>query len=188
MSEVFGIDFDGVVADTGILKQMYVRQFHKQEIARWQANRTWLTKKLGILTEKDYDKMLEYVCSSQATLLAPPVDGAIESIKALSERGDVYVITDRKDSWIRSCVEWMKHSGLDEYIAGCISSKEYKNRKLKICEMMGVTCMVEDDPGHFADASGDVKSILIGKPESYEQEGGHIITARNWTEAMTHLV
>ena len=77
-SIVLGVDFDCTICDTSALKQEYVRRQYGFSIEAWQANRTVLTRELGILSGGEYDSMVEAVLNRENTLNAGVIDGAYE--------------------------------------------------------------------------------------------------------------
>jgi hypothetical protein len=188
MPPVFGIDFDGVICDTIKLKQDYLRSQWGFSVMPWEANRTVLTGELGVLSDSSYDLMLETVCSRESTLSAQPMAGASKSIEKLAGEGVVYVVTGRKGFWLSSAVEWMNEQGLDDYVEGYVSSKLCNQPKLKICERMNISHLVEDDPGHFAGMKSDVIGVLLKHGYAGELPSNGVKYARGWEDALQYLI
>jgi hypothetical protein len=188
MQPVFGIDFDGVICDTIRLKQGYLKEQWGFSINPWEANRTYLTERMGVLSNNSYDLMLEAVCSRSSTLSARPIKGAPESLEKLSEEGTIYVLTARKGVWLTAVVEWMVQNGLDEHVEGYISSKLCNQTKLKICERIGMTHLVEDDPGYFDGLMEGVVGVIIDHGCPDESHNNGVKYARDWSDAMRYLL
>ena len=74
MAEVFAVDFDGIICDTARLKKEYIMENYGIDIPGWQANRSTITRSLKIMSNPEYDKMVEEVLSLEMTMKAAPVD------------------------------------------------------------------------------------------------------------------
>ncbi|MBD3260730.1 MAG: hypothetical protein GF334_03500 [Candidatus Altiarchaeales archaeon] len=182
---VYGLDFDGTICDTGRLKKKYLWDKYGIQISLWQANRTTLTSQ-GILTDTQYNQMVEYISSKQSTLNCPPLAGVYKSIKSLSEKGIVYIITGRNGKGFSTAVEWMHKRGLDEFVEGYITSNKIKD-KLGICCQRNITHLIDDDPGHFKDMNPQVKAILMQTGLEQTPPDNGVIHVNCWEEAMKHL-
>jgi hypothetical protein len=188
MESIFGVDFDGTICDTAALKSEYLKANWGFSVNPWEANRTTLTEKLGVLSQSSYDLMLETVCSRECTLSAKPLEGAYRSLKRLSEAGPVYVVTGRSGVWLSAAVEWMHNGGMDDFVEGYVSSKLCRP-KVGICERLNMTHLVEDDPGSFSDMTGKITGVLLqnGYKGAHTPDNG-VKHARNWDEALEYLL
>ncbi|MFH0862563.1 MAG: hypothetical protein V1875_05975 [Candidatus Altiarchaeota archaeon] len=183
-----GIDFDGTICDTGFLKREYVLEKKGISIESWEANRTVLTEDRKILTEAEYDLMIQEVCSRECTLSAGPVDGAKESITLLSKDYSLYVVTERSGPMLSAAVEWMHKNGMSGFVSGYVSSKMQNASKVELCRQMCISHLIEDDPGHFRKSDDSVTGILLkggGEEISPDPSLRH---AKDWNEAVGHLL
>ena len=185
---VFGIDFDGTICDTSELKRGYILSRQGVTINPWEANRTTLTERMGVLTDSGYDLMLDTVCCRENTLATEPVTGAADALGRLASEGEVYVITARKGEWLSAAVEWMHGRGLDSLVDGYLAPKSCGRGKQAECSAVGLTYLVDDDPGEVEKASKSVRGVLLqpGYPKKIPSNG--FDHARSWEEALEHLI
>jgi hypothetical protein len=188
MDRLYGVDFDGTICDTASMKRDYILRETGASIQQWEANRTSLTRDLRLLSDAEYDRMLGFICSREGTMPAKPLPGAIQALEALSRVGSVYVITGRRGLWLSAAVEWMDENGADAHVEGYVSSRLRSRSKLEICGRMGVSHMVEDDPGILEGECCGLVKVLLGRGSSPDAPDNGLVHAGSWAEAMRHLV
>jgi hypothetical protein len=182
-----GVDFDGTICDTTKLKQEYVLEKKGIRIKPWETNRTSLTEEMKVLTEGEYDTMIGYVCAKERTLSAESVAGAKKSLQRLSKERNIYIITERRGPLLSAAVDWMSQNGMDHMVSGYFSS-EGRGSKLSICRRMNMSHLIEDDPGHFRENNDNVVGILLKHGSEGETTHPTLKHARDWEEAVSHIL
>ena len=86
-----GIDYDGTIVDTGVIKSQWIKSNLGIEVPYYQTDRSTCIKFIG---EENYRSMKE-VYERDLTLKALPVRNSLDSIKNLSENHELYLVTKR---------------------------------------------------------------------------------------------
>ena len=117
---VIGLDFDGVICDTG--------KIHAQKYAEFIIVAKGDEKLCGEMLHEEYCRHPEY------TINARPLDGAIKYIGVLLSSGHrVRVVTARSDSTLNSAWLWLRKHRLSLDIVG-VGGKS-KAEETKDCEV-----------------------------------------------------
>ncbi len=185
---MYAVDFDGTLCDTHTSKCKYVLDRHGCSIKPWEANRSTITRNMEIMSDSEYNEMVDEVCCRENTLATDPVPGSYEALEELSDSGTVYILTGRNGKYLSAAVEWMDEQGMDDFIESYISSELCKHPKMAICEKRNITYLVDDDPGHFQEFNGSVTGVLLRYGYRGEMKNNGFNYARDWPEAMKYLL
>ncbi|MBD3388556.1 MAG: hypothetical protein GF416_05760 [Candidatus Altiarchaeales archaeon] len=186
MHRVYAVDFDGTLCDTSSLKQEYLLNNHGVIVCPCNTNRTYLTREKGHISEEDYDAMVEFVGSREATLSAKPVPGAVEAVKRMSESGRVFILTARRGSQLDSAREWSRKNGLEDFIEGYISSRHFTEDKMRICSSLNIRYLIDDDPGNLDQRSQEVEGIIFRNGCALE-DSMSAACAVDWQQALAYM-
>lgn len=180
-----GFDFDGVIADTDKIKKeffcsqgIWLKKFNKSDIYKEMKNKYSLEE-----IELIYGNMSKYVFNESKTEEILPIENAIESIKILSEKFDIYIITARNYKQLLWVENWLYKYDINKNIKKIISSSEEKKYKLQICKENGIIFFCDDDVRHleYAEEKEIVKLLFNNENLSQNNE---IHTVVSWNELM----
>ena len=180
---VFGVDYDGTIANTNVIKARWIWEQLQVELAPWQCDRTSCVALIG---EQNYKRMCDAVYERELSERAPPVQGALDALKALSKLGKVYVVTARVPHRVTFAREWLVQHCVADCVSDYLSSSG--TDKQTICGSHGVGVLIDDDERHLTSISGRVKRILL-KPGLV----GHLFVpdsvtlCRSWDEVLSSV-
>lgn len=183
---VYGLDYDGVIADTNKIKSALIKELWKIEISPFLTDKTSIIKN-KTLNPEQYESLIETAMGEKHSLLAQEVPGAREALKALSKKGKVHIITARTLERSKYAKEWLKKHELLDYITdfhctdeGRISSKE------KVCKELGINILVDDDEGQLTNINSKTLKLILFKDGATNKPKPqtNIKIARNWEEAI----
>jgi hypothetical protein len=156
-SYCFGVDYDGTIADTNLMKARWVREHLRKQIDPWQCDRTSCVPLIGV---ENYERMANTVYERAWSLAAPPVVGALAGLQALCEHGKVYVLTARLPRRLDFAREWFEHQGVPGFGDALLSSAE--SDKLSVCKRHGINVLIDDDERHLLPLlQSSVRGILL---------------------------
>lgn len=156
-SYCFGVDYDGTIADTNLMKARWIREHLRQQVDPWQCDRTSCIPLIGA---ESYERMANTVYERAWSLAAPPVAGALAGLQALGARGKVYVLTARLPHRLAFAREWFERQGVPGLGDTLLSSAE--SDKLSVCERHGVNVLIDDDERHLLPLlQSGVRAILL---------------------------
>lgn len=156
-SYCFGVDYDGTIADTNLMKVQWIREHLRREVDPWQCDRTNCVPLIGA---ESYESMANTVYERAWSLAAPPVAGAFAGLQALRERGKVYVLTARLPHRLVFAREWFERQGVPSLGDALLSSAE--SDKLSVCERHGINVLIDDDERHLLPLlRSGVRGILL---------------------------
>jgi uncharacterized HAD superfamily protein len=121
---------------------------------------------------------------------AKPIDGAIESIKSLIEKNEIFIITARPASWKKKTEEWIKkHLGTHFKIFYSNDLHQTsKKTKAQLCSELNVDIMIEDIDDFALDcASSNIRVLLFDKPWNKNIKHKNIIRVKSWAEAIKEI-
>lgn len=165
------VDFDGVLADTAVLKRTWVANATGREINA-SFDRSTL---LPLIGTKIYSAMQSDV-GYEDTLLAPPMVGALSALRQLSEIATIIVVSARppeKMVWVR---RWLSRHGLEEEVQ-CVTSA-YACTKSDIVRQYGGGWLIDDDLRHAAGMPTHTTFVLFGRPR--EESNRVRVCASDW--------
>ena len=180
----WGVDFDGVLADTSLLKKEWIRVNLDLEVEAWCCDRTSCVPLIG---EERYEEMSENVFERESSLRAPAVPGAIEALRQLAASGQVYIITTRPPPRLEHALEWLALQGGSDLVTEFLSSAG--TRKAELCLEHGLSAHIDDDDRHLRPLIGTGTRPLLfrpGLPQSELSPGG-IPCFSTWEDVVAEL-
>jgi FMN phosphatase YigB (HAD superfamily) len=183
-SLTYGLDYDGTIADTNLVKARWIREHLGIEVEPWRCDRTSC---LPIIGPESYERLAGAVYERELSLAAPPVAGALAALEHLSARGRIVIVTARLPRRIAYAREWLRVHGAEGRIAAIVSSSG--SDKLARCRAEGVDVLIDDDERHLALAQAAGLSCLwlrSGLPAAVPA-GGTVPLCRSWPEALALL-
>lgn len=190
MKSVIGVDYDGVIGDTGRMKVDWIRERTGLVVMPWQTDRTTCVELIGL---EAYEEMGHAVYERELTLAAPPVRGSIEALTQLCRHREVFVITARSHRWAVHAEEWLWNQNLTHRLAGvrCIKLADGTARtKADLCRELGVQAMIDDDERHLRDIEIPALTRILFKDGCQDRPAGlqqDILYAASWTEVLPLL-
>lgn len=188
MLEAIGIDYDGTISDTNKMRALWIRENLGIIIEPWNTDETTL---LNIIGEDAHKKMDAVVYEREWTLKTPPIDGVISSVRELSKRYVLYVVTKRRPSRVEFAKETLQQYGiLDSFIAVISASpaEGIKMSKEDVCRRYNMGALIDDDMVHLRDANSGIRRILMknGCDDIYACQFKHdgVELTRSWDEIL----
>lgn len=106
-----------------------------------------------------------------------PIEGAINSIKKLSQNFEIYIITARTEEMLPYVKKWLKKYDIDKNIKKVMSSSFEK--KQDICFKNDICFLCDDDFRHIIDKKVEFR-VLFSKYKFTENED--FFNAKSWQE------
>ena len=196
MNELISVvDADDLILKTRDSKMAYMDQHYsgKESITNIKSyDRTTLVPIIGL---KFYEEMNSHIKSRGPTLATPPLEGALDGIKDLSELIRIHVLSARTPEETQFVREWLEMYGLTPYIidVSSVEDPQYDNvpevsgkKKFDVASHLGASLFVDDDERHMPDEQVDgLRSLLFGEGER-EDIAPHIIIARTWEDILIY--
>ena len=153
----FGVDYDGTIADTNLMKARWILEHLGKQIDPGQCDRTSCVPQIGA---ENYERMANVVYERAWSLDAPPVAGALVAMRALRALGKVHVLTARLPHRLAFAREWLEWQGVPEFGDALLSSAD--SDKLSVCQREGINVLVDDDERHLLPLlQSGVRGILL---------------------------
>lgn len=180
----FGVDYDGTIADTNLMKARWIREHLRKQIDPWQCDRTNCIPLIGV---ENYESMANTVYEQAWSLAAPPVADALAGLQALRARGKVYVLTARLPHRLAFAKEWLRRQGMPELGDTLLSSAE--SDKLSVCQRHGINVLIDDDERHLLPlVQSGIRGILLKAGfEGMLSPPSGIRFCRAWSEVLAVL-
>ena len=149
MKTKIAFDFDGVIADTTKKKQEWLK---KQNIKLMNTDKTSfyqeLQKKMqSEIIDKIYQEMGKYIFTQETLLQTEAIDGAINAIKKIAKKYDIYIITARTQPLILHVKNWLEKNNIKQDITKILSSSWVE--KQDICNHYHIDFLCDDDKRHL---------------------------------------
>lgn len=137
------LDFDGVIADTGVIKARWIETELAIRIDPGRSDRTSLLKRLSVA---EYRRMQINIGESDL-FATPPVAGSVNAIQELAKRFAIVVVSARSGTRLTSAERWLHIYKLFHFVEDVISA--YTKPKVTLAESMGCSCLIDDDIRHL---------------------------------------
>lgn len=114
---------------------------------------------------KDSAKKIDEFENTDDFLKLKPLDGALEVLKKLKENNELFIITGRSDTNKEKTEQW-----LSEYFPNIFSKIYYTNQlsldgknitKKKICDILDIDILIEDNLPNVLDCSGPKRHAYL---------------------------
>jgi uncharacterized HAD superfamily protein len=177
-----GIDFDGVIADTSILKIKYVKDKFKIKIAIKDSSKEKLSKIIG---KEEYAKMIIQTYPSKEMENVPAIKGSIETLKKLNKNNKIFIITSRTNSEVLTAKKWLKNNKITYTQIINTSNKS----KSEVCKKYKIEAFIEDDLDKLIEIKNNkMKKILLKRPYNLiKPKNKEITLCKNWQEILKVL-
>lgn len=149
MKTKIAFDFDGVIANTTRKKQEWLE---KQNIKLKNNDKTNFYQELQKTMNKEaidkiYQEMSKHIFTEKTLLETDAIEGAIDSIKRISQQYDIFIITARTPSLIIHVNKWLEKNGINQNVVEILSSS--CTEKQDICCQYGIQFLCDDDKRHL---------------------------------------
>ena len=149
MKTKIAFDFDGVIADTTKKKQEWLK---KRNIKLVNTDKTSFYQELKNKMKLEtidiiYKEMGKHIFTQQTLLDTEPINGAINSIKKISKKYDIYIITARTQQLILHVKQWLEKNDIEQNITEILSSS--CEEKQDICNQYYIDFLCDDDKRHL---------------------------------------
>ncbi len=181
---IVAIDFDGTLADTNGVKAAWIERHLGKRVAPWKCNRSDCVPIIGT---ENYARMGAAVYGRECTLRTPEVPGALEAVRLLARRAELFVVTARGPERMGFAREWLENSNVLGCFTGMLSSKG--TSKSQVCSTLNADALVDDDVRHLRDAGEHpfLKLHLQYGREEQSQPDSPIIFCQSWDEVLRTL-
>lgn len=172
-------DFDGVIANTNKEKIEWLRsKGYSIKCADKTSFYSELSQNLAnSQIEKLYNNMSKIIFQPETLDKTKPILGAIKTIKRLSHKFNIYIITARTEELIKPIYDWLKKYNLSENIQDIISSS-YESKQ-DICLKNNICFLCDDDVRHLVNKK--VKRRVLFNTDKRKLKDD-IIVAESWDE------
>ncbi len=119
--------------------------------------------------------MGQEIFTEQLLLQISPIDGAVESLKRLANKYNIYIITARTEEMITHVRKWLKKYNLETLITNIISSSF--EDKQDICIRNDIDFLCDDDFRHLKVEKIKCR-VLFG---NYDEAKG-VLIAKSWAQ------
>lgn len=183
------LDLDEVLSATldELLKfhnEMFATRLEKKDIKVYELWRTWKT------SQKQEDEELLQFFDSEYGKKVKPVKWAVQGVKELKKKHELYVVTARYALLKSHALEW-----IEKYFPNTFKkvyfSTDYngeKTRKWKICIEHGFKVLVEDKRTAVLEAAENkVKAILLDNPWNQGELPENAKRVYNWKEIVKEV-
>lgn len=174
------LDFDGVVADTAALKRHWLGNRLSLSLDSCPVDRSSL---LSWIDKDTYEEMQKSVGFAD-TMLAAPIDGALEAILSLSQSVDFVLLSARPPEKIVWAREWMRSYGLLGSFSSVFSS--YRRSKKELAHLTMASWLVDDDARHLSDLPRGLRGVHFGGSPALT-DVLHPVVVKSWAELVSIL-
>ncbi|MDO8584691.1 MAG: hypothetical protein Q7R85_01040 [bacterium] len=188
-----GIDFDDVVANTGIaIIEMHNKKhgthYKKDDFYSYLFEEIW-----GGERDENRKEIDEFLTTNRSKKVSPMV-GSLKAIQALKAAGhELYIITARRNKHITQTELWIEKHFPDVFTGVHYASpsrlKEEPRKKSEICEALGIEVLIDDSPENAFDcAAVGVKIFLFDQPWNRRHEfPKNVERVFSWDEVLHKL-
>ena len=194
-----GVDFDGVIADTNLMKSAWLKNHLGVNVPVWKANKTELTDELcNHFSPEQVQKLNEYletfIYDGDYSINTPVVEGALNGLEMLAKKNGLYLVTARCEQLLPSAIEYLNAIGALPNFQGIYSSGvvndqfQRKPTKQELCGMLNLDGLIDDDPVNLEGLDGSaVKRVLFADNAPALESKPEVLIARNWKEIVDYF-
>ena len=182
-----GLDFDGVIADTPLLKSQVARDVFEKEV-----NPAYMLAKYildnNILTPDEYHRLQQeiYFDHPEWHRTLKPMKEACESITALKSDGhEIVSITSRTPDAVRLAREWLQ----DEGFGIELYDMEGRSGKEEVAKELRIEVYIDDDPQFLTPMVGVVPHLFLfaWKYNENFDEGDCMTRTGSWSDIRARI-
>lgn len=139
-----GLDFDGVIADTGKLKSVLAKKLYGLELSSARFKKEFVIKKKLLSLEK-YRELQDVIYGNKKMIdLMEPVEDALYFIDRLIREGhSILVITSREKASLEMAKKWLEKCRLSDKSGVSLIGVGIKNTKVRAAK--GLDVYLDDD-------------------------------------------
>ena len=144
-------DFDGVIADTSKMKKIWLenKKIEIENVDKTSFYQHLYEKKSKEEIDSIYKEMSKTIFTKEVLLNTEPIYNSINSIRKISEKFEIYIITARNSEQIKYAEKWLEKYEIKKHIKKIISSSCEK--KQQICKKNHISYLCDDDIRHLTD-------------------------------------
>jgi hypothetical protein len=182
MPYCFGVDYDGTLADTNLMKARWIREHLGRDMPAWQCDRTSCVPIIGA---ERYEAMADAVYEKEWSMQAPPVAGALDAVNVLSTRGKVYVVSARLPHRMAFARKWLDQRGVARLVSGFLSSAG--SDKETLCTQYSLQVLIDDDARHLEGLPPERIMPILLKPglQGELDVPAGVVLCRSWGEVLS---
>jgi len=189
-----GLDFDDVVADSGIaIIEMHNKKhgthFKKEDFENFFFEDTW-----GVPREERNREIDEFFATDQLSKI-DPMAGSLAAIRELKAAGhEIYIITGRANKDIEQTEIWIENHFPDVFagvhFASPSRTEEIPRKKSETCRELKIDVFIDDDPKNIIDVAGaGVRTFIFDHPWNRQGEfPPSVERVTSWAEIIKKLV
>ena len=151
MNDIIAFDFDGVLANTNVLKRKWLYDnIHKLFLNVDKTNIYDILSKTYSLDEINniYYQMSQDIFTKKQLLKTEMMDQNLQYyLDILSQKYDFIIITNRPEYMIEWVNEWLSNKQIDKYFKKIISSSN--NSKSNLALLNNASILIDDDIRHL---------------------------------------
>lgn len=186
-----GLDFDDVLIDFvgGLIvfhNENYATSYSKDDVTGWE-----LSKLLECSPEEAHRRMREYIHSSHHAKVSPII-GAVDAVKRLREKCDLFIVTARDESTSNQTFTLVDEHFPESFESIHFLHKDDKNvrgTKGEVCAELAIDIFVEDsltNAQHTSDAG--IKTLLFDAPwNQTEKLPKNVTRVFSWNEIQKEI-
>lgn len=178
----FGIDYDGVIADTNRVKSQWIKKNLGITVQPWKTDRTQCVPIIGL---NNYERMSREVYGEKLSLEAPLVPGVRNALSQFNKKGKVFIVTSRTLDRVRYAQKWLEKHNLNKFINRLYSFAE-EGSKETIARKYQLDVLVDDDVRHLQDSSNK-KMLNVWFKNGWKEPTGippGIHFAKDWGDVL----
>ncbi len=179
------IDFDGTIADSASLVARYVREVLALEGPSGAAGERRGEISFVQLTEGQHEEVTRAVFGTAFALEMEPMPGALDVLRRLGDRHELYIVTARHDYEVVYASQWLEDRGVE------VRELVHTSRlpKLEACQRLAADVLFEDSPHYLAALAGltSVRPVLLETSYNLEHPRGadwHVVPHWDAFEAL----
>ncbi len=145
----FGIDYDGVIADTNRVKAQWIKKNLGLKIFPWMTDRTQC---VSIIGSNNYERISQEVYGRNLSAEAHLVSGVRKAFFHLHQKGKIIIVTSRTTARVLYAQEWLKKHRLDQFVNGFYPfTREWS--KETIAKKYQLDVLIDDDLRHLQNST-----------------------------------
>ena len=160
-----GIDIDEIIAATLEALLVFHNEAYQTNLKHGDIFSYKLWEVWGGTEEDAVQKWHAFYETDHFTGIAP-IAGALAALRTLKERGhELYAITARPHSIARKTEAWLDmhfpEVFIEVHFANTYDTGNVKRKKSELCNELGITILVEDDPRHAMDCADHAINVIL---------------------------
>ncbi len=187
-----GFDLDDVLLNFSDALRFHLNRLLKKDFERSDMTSFRVENVYGI-TGEEMRKIIDNFYLHDDHINAEPMEGAVESIKNLAEKNDLYIVTAKPDHLEKITLDWVNKyfPGIfkEIHFANHFNSLKKKKMKSQICTENGIEIFVDDALDNSLDlANKGIPVLMPDRPWNQTNDLPELIKrVYSWEEIMREL-